>query len=435
MSVRITAALQSVIARKGVLFPINHLVLAPLAIWLVLQIAMPDGVGNKRNLAVRLLALGCVAIFGYLSLVLGRRGNARLLPCFVATCIAGEIAMRAMGSFGTGSDLEWREPRPYFMFGGPTDRRIRRQMRLNDEGFRIEGEVAVPKPADEIRIFVMGGSTVLALDGSLAQSIPGVMERELRAGGLPRARVYNFGVTSFVSGQELALLVHRLADLQPDLVIAYDGGNDLFQPWFYDPRPGYPFNFVAWEQAIGTLSNMGARSKTVASLAQDSVLLQALVGTTEWSIRNGLEDLRRRVGLASAPWRQAVVQSYARNIAAMCRTAQANGALFAAFFQPMLPYSQSLDRRQLETSGGEQMIAGLREQRGQVPAAVAARLAAVHADAGCRFGDLSDSFENAPNTFVDIIHIDSRANALIAGRIARELLDWDALRSGAGSRQ
>ena len=178
MSVRITAALRSVIARKGVLFPINHLVLAPLAIWLVLQIAMPDGVGNKRNLAVRLLALGCVAIFGYLSLVLGRRGNARLLPCLVATCIAGEIAMRAMGSFGTGSDLEWREPRPYFMFGGPTDRRIRRQMRLNDEGFRIEGEVAAPKPVDEIRILMLHG--VLHLTGLNHEKDHGKMARAER---------------------------------------------------------------------------------------------------------------------------------------------------------------------------------------------------------------------------------------------------------------
>jgi lysophospholipase L1-like esterase len=442
MPVRITAALWSVIARKGVLFPINHLVLAPLAIWLVLQIAMPDGVGNKRNLAVRLLALGCVAIFGYLSLVLGRRGNARLLPCFVATCIAGEIVMRAVGSFGTGSDLEWREPRPYFMFAGPTNGRVSqppaqmvgsdadRQMRFNSEGFRIDGEVSLPKPADEIRIFVMGGSTVL-FGAPLANAIPGAIETALRDGGLPHARVYNFGVASFVSGQELSLLVHRLADLAPDLVIAYDGGNDLFQPWFYDPRPGYPFNFVAWEEAIGTLSNTGTQSKTVASLARDSALMQALVGATEWSIRNGLEDLRRKVGFAGAPWRRAVVQSYARNIAAMCRIAQANGALFAAYFQPMLPYSKSLDRRQVAISGGDQMIAGLREERGQVPAAVAAQLAAVRAEAGCRFGDLSDFFENAPNTFVDIIHIESQANALIAGRIARELLGWDALRSRA----
>jgi hypothetical protein len=444
MSSRIVGTLRSLIARKGVLFPINHLVLGPLAIWLLLQLALLEGVSNKRNLTVRLLALGCVAIFGYLSLVLGPRGNARLLPCFAATCIVAELLMRATGSFGTGLDLDWRYPRPYFMFSSPPNGRITvppaqtggsdadRQIRFNSDGFRIDGEVLLPKPAGEIRIFVLGGSTVV-FGTPLANSIPGAIETALRAGGLPQARVYNFGVASFLSGQELALLVHHLADLEPDLVIAYDGGNDLFSPWLYDPRPGYPFNFIAWEEAINKLSNTGNRSKSIGSLTQDSALLQALVGTTEWNIRTGLDGLRRNVGFESEQWRRALVHSYAHNIAAMCRVARANGALLAAFFQPMLPYSTMLDPRQVKMSGGAEMVAGLREERGLVPAAIAAQINP--ATPGCRFGDLSDFFEDAPATFVDIIHIGDEANQLIARRVARDLLAWDALRSRAGARR
>lgn len=438
-------ALRSLVARKGIFFPINHLVLAPLAIWLVVRIALLDDISNKRNMVVRLLALGCVAVFGYLSLVLGRRGNARLLPCFVATCIAAELLMRATGSFGTGYDLEWRYPQPYFMFTAPPNGRIPLppaqmagsdadgEIRFNSEGFRIDGEVSLPKPADEVRVVVLGGSTVL-FGSPLSNSIPGAIDTALHAGGLPHARVYNFGVASFVSGQELSLLVHRLIDLQPDLVIAYDGGNDFFSPWFYDPRPGYPFNFVAWEEAINELSNTGTRSKTVASLAQDSALLQALLGTTEWSVRNGQDALRRKVGFASEAWKRAIVDAYARNIAAMCRIAQANGALFAAYFQPTLPYSNTLDRRQVEMSGGQKMVDGLREQRGWVPAAVAAQPAMAAAGTRCRFADLSDFFANAPETFADIVHIGNQANQSIARRIARDLLAWDALQSGAGAR-
>ena len=76
-------ALRSLVAGKGIMFYVNHLVLGPMAIWLVLQLALLEGVNNKRNLTVRLLALGCVAIFGYLSLVLGRRatpGCSRVSP-------------------------------------------------------------------------------------------------------------------------------------------------------------------------------------------------------------------------------------------------------------------------------------------------------------------------------------------------------------------
>src|SRR5437660_2387128 len=174
---RIAEALRSFVARKGVLFPINHLVLAPIAVWLVLQIVLLEGVNNKRNLVVRFLALGCVAIFGYLSLVLGRRGNARLLPCLVAICLAAELLMRATGSYGIASDILSRYAQPYFMFSGPPNAALgdARQIRLNSQGFRIDGEVGVPKPADETRIFVVGGSTVL-FGATPADSIPGAIE-------------------------------------------------------------------------------------------------------------------------------------------------------------------------------------------------------------------------------------------------------------------
>ena len=429
MRVTVTGRFRSLVADKGVPFLINHLVLGPLAIWLVLQLVLLEAVNNKRNLVVRFLALGSVAVFGYLSLVLGRRGNARLLPCFVAACLAGELLMRASGSYGIGSDIASRHPQPYFMFSGPPNGQVGdgRQIRFNSGGFRIEGEVSMPKPPDEIRIFVVGGSTVVQ-GTTLADSIPGAIEAALRADGWPRARVYNFGVTAFLSGQELSLLVHRLAYLQPDLVIAYDGGNDLISPWLYDPRPGYPFNFLAWEEALNELSSLGTGSKTIAGLAHDSALLQALVGTTEWDIRAGRDGLRRAVGFGAEPWKRALVDSYASNSAAMCRVARANGLLFAAYFQPILPYSRTLDWRQVEMSGGAEMVEGLREERRLVPAAISAQMNP--AEAGCRFSDVSDLFQDAPAAFTDVIHVTDAANQLIARRIARELRVWDALRPG-----
>jgi len=335
--------------------------------------------------------------------------------------------MRASGSYGLGSDISSRHPQPYFMFSSPPNGQAGdgRQIRFNSGGFRIDGEVSMPKPPDEIRIFVVGGSTVVQ-GTTLADSIPGAIEAALRADGWPRSRVYNFGVTAFLSGQELSLLVHRLAYLQPDLVIAYDGGNDLISPWLYDPRPGYPFNFLVWEEALNKLSSTGTWSKTIAGLAQDSALLQALVGTTEWDIRAGRDGLRRAVGFGAEPWKRALVDSYASNIAAMCRVARANGLLFAAYFQPALPYSQTLDRRQVEMSGGAEMVEGLREERRLVPAAISAQMNP--AEAGCRFSDLSDLFQDAPATFTDVIHVTDAANQLIARRVVRELRVWDALR-------
>src|SRR5262249_1501813 len=336
------------------------------------------------------------------------------------------------------------EPRPYFMFGGPTDGRsvnllpamdegAGRAIRLNAEGFRTR-EIVTPKPADELRIFFVGGSTVVG-GYQVETTIPGVVEAHLHANGLPQARTYNFGVLSFVSGQELALLVHRLIDLKPDLVIAYDGGNDLFEPWIYDPRPGYPFNFVTEEEAMTALANAQGDAKTMASLSRDSALLQALLGTGDWASRAAIRinHLRSAVDYGTPHWKQAVVNGYPRNLTEMCHFARGNGTLFAGYFQPLLAYSKPLDANQTASTGGDVMIQGLREQRGSVLSAMAAQFPAPAAEAGCRFGDLSGLLENDAAAFTDAIHVDTKSNQLIGTRIAEDLLAWPALQAKRGA--
>jgi hypothetical protein len=438
----IAGSVRAFIARKGPWFLINQLVFWTLGVWLALGIARASGVFEQSYLIVRVIALGYAVIFAYLSFVLERRGNTRLLLHFAAACICGEIVLRTMGSLGAGvkNDRPWREPRPYFMFGGPThgrtvnllpamDEGVGRAIRLNAEGFRTR-EIVTPKPADEIRIFFLGGSTVIG-GYEVETTIPGVVEAYLHANGLPQARTYNFGVLSFVSGQELALFVHRLIDLKPDLVIAYDGGNDLYQPWVYDPRPGYPFNFVTEEEAMTSLANREGDAKTMASLARDSALLQAILGTTEWFNRMEmrLNRLRAEVDFGSAPWKDAVINAYARNLAQMCHFARGNGTLFAAYFQPLLAYSKPLDAQQAAATGGDTMVEGLRQQRELALRAIGTQFLAPTAEAGCRFGDLSGVLEKDAAAFTDAIHIDNKSNQMIGQRIGEDLLAWPGLRA------
>src|SRR5262249_14051302 len=173
------------IARRGPWFLINQLVFWALAIWLAFAIARSSGAFERPYLYVRVIALGYCVVFAYLAFVLERRGNARLLLHFAAACVIGEVVLRTMGSFGAGvkNDQPWREPRPYFMFGGPTDGRTvnllpamdegaGRAVRLNAEGFRTR-EIVNPKPADEIRIFFLGGSTVIR-GYHVGNTIPGL---------------------------------------------------------------------------------------------------------------------------------------------------------------------------------------------------------------------------------------------------------------------
>ena len=102
------------------------------------------------------------------------------------------------------------------------------------------------KTRGEFRIFMLGGSTVEYGNPPL----PVYVEQELKRRGFENVRVFNYGVISQNSGQELAHLVFHVLDSEPDMVVFYDGGNDIMDPLLYDPRPGYPFNFLAYENNV-----------------------------------------------------------------------------------------------------------------------------------------------------------------------------------------
>ena len=108
----------------------------------------------------------------------------------------------------------------------------------NNMGFRGEPLVD-PKPLNEFRVFMVGGSTTecfyLDDDDDLAR----VIQRELTAAAPPTTtvRVYNAGLSGAASDDHVAMLSQRIVHFQPDLVIVFCGINDLTRSIFnYDYR-------------------------------------------------------------------------------------------------------------------------------------------------------------------------------------------------------
>ena len=83
---------------------------------------------------------------------------------------------------------------------------------------------------------MLGGSVVFnGLNNET--TIAGMLEARLKerfAGVM--LRCINTGIISANSDQELVLLVQKVIDLKPDIVIAFDGFNDLNIPYNYEPR-------------------------------------------------------------------------------------------------------------------------------------------------------------------------------------------------------
>ena len=98
----------------------------------------------------------------------------------------------------------------------------------NNLGFRGDS-IVIPKPDNEYRIFIIGGSTTdnFYLDDSL--NINFVLQDYLQVHNSSKylIKVYNAGKSGDASDDHISMLVHRIIHLNPDMIILFCGINDL----------------------------------------------------------------------------------------------------------------------------------------------------------------------------------------------------------------
>jgi len=127
----------------------------------------------------------------------------------------------------------------------------------NQDSFRIASpdyRLVPKKPSEQVRIAVVGGSTVHA-GTTYKDTLPGSLKNVLRAQNPDvDIEVINAGITSSISRQALVHLITTLVDYDLDLLVIYDGINDSGQMVYYEERPNFPYNYrvkeVAWDQYV-----------------------------------------------------------------------------------------------------------------------------------------------------------------------------------------
>lgn len=119
----------------------------------------------------------------------------------------------------------------------------------NNMGFRGD-ELMMPKPANEFRIFMVGGSTTECLYLDDANAVTKVLQNDLNQHPLNNLtfKVYNAGKSGDAIDDHLSMIGHRIVHLQPDMIILFAGINDLTRSinnfdYLHYVEPGPPDRF------------------------------------------------------------------------------------------------------------------------------------------------------------------------------------------------
>ena len=308
--------------------------------------------------------------------------------------------------------------------------RVERSAGLNRHGYR--GPVAGRKQAGDIRVAMLGGSTVFGFDAEVTETLPAQLERALAD---PRVHVVNLGF----NGEGAAAFVPTLqsyAYLDYDIVCLYEGYNDVLgdaspnlglkrhaSPVFR--ATGYfPILPLVLREKAGFLRQRGgpAQSPTQAGDAKP-VFKPGLANRTSAGALDATsvfaEALERQLGRivdpveaaphtgagCSAPWSQ-----YCAAVGAAVRFAVDRGKPVLVVGQPRLAYGQAVRHRSQQQ-------------------ALAAMLA--HEFGGhslVRYVDLADAVDLSNNSVAfDGLHLSREANATVAARLAEPLREMVAV--------
>jgi hypothetical protein len=152
---------------------------------------------------------------------------------------------RRIGGIPGGVELSLSPGTFYENRPGQTQRGVS----INSRGLRGAEFDPVPRRR---RIIVTGGSAAFGVLVRDEQTFVARLQTEH-----PEWEFLNAGVVGYLAQQELGLVTFELIDLRPDLIIAFNGWNDVYDPYWWSvlgsggpPHPGVNVNFLFMENRL-----------------------------------------------------------------------------------------------------------------------------------------------------------------------------------------
>lgn len=255
------------------------------------------------------------------------------------------------------------------------------------------------------RVFMAGGSTMWGVGSPDSGTIPAQLQAALAARTTRPVCVVNLGEKGYTSMQELVFLVRLRSDEVPDLLISYDGVNDVLVA-SDEGAAALHFNVRGLADKMeGVPPPLAARLRKSRFL---SLLLPPLGQPTDSSMVSGY----RRLGLGADSLADRVVARYLDRNRMMRALAREYGFDYAFFWQPV-------QLRTKKTFIAEERLARRRAPQGlaELFDAVYSRVQVI-APREDHLYDISNVFDGESRfIYVDLLHVVPEGNAMIVARM------------------
>jgi len=271
---------------------------------------------------------------------------------------------------------------------------------INNDGLRGP-EIISAKDKNTYRIFVLGGSTMFGqLSTSDNTTIPSYLQQEfnnLKVGY--KIEVINVGIGGATSFHEYELIKEKLVHYNPDLIIVYDGWNDLNYPVTESNEGKIPLVYQIQKQ-ISELDDYYKTPRFIDSLIAflDSRISEKLYSKNTNSNDTQITDVSEKAYLWKSRWTE------------ICKIGKENGFDVIITLQPVLGAGKKpltdWEKHALEKVG----------YRSVAPSYPALRNALSQLDPECtKTADLSYVFDDVNKTiFYDIGHMGDSGDIIVA---------------------
>lgn len=272
--------------------------------------------------------------------------------CLAGLEIAGQGVVRYLESKQpTGIEAEdllsYEEP----VLGFGLRKNIERQfplwtVRTNEWGFRENEFFPREKPAGEVRIFVLGGSTVFGWGVTSDETLPSELHKLISQdpmvmGSGKNVRVINAGVPWYASWHEAALAFFRVLEFNPDWIVVFDGLNDTamgVSPTWTPLYQGY----------VDTPTRI-AHERRMKKGDDANFLIEALKISPTFSYFYARARLKTQ--LNTGVYRPEVWDQYLGYMDRLSRLTQSLNVKFSLFYQPVMMVDKPLSHFETSHNG------------------------------------------------------------------------------------